>query len=130
MLEMKDRIVRNAYGRLKRFTQFLILCRSQHGGFDTFGFHVIEMCIRDRYRLLPSGLQHGACLVLGQKRRAGPRGYPRNPPYRRALRVLGLSARALPEPADRQLRERRPADRSEMCIRDRICTRIRTAAAA
>ncbi len=41
MLEMKDRIVRNAYGRLKRFTQFLILCRSQHGGFDTFGFHVI-----------------------------------------------------------------------------------------
>ena len=45
MLEMKDRIVRNAYGRLKRFTQFLILCRSQHGGFDTFGFHVIAFSL-------------------------------------------------------------------------------------
>ena len=56
----------------------------------------------------------------------GPRGYPRNPPYRRALRVLGLSARALPEPADRQLRERRPADRSgeRFALRSAVAYRL------
>lgn len=74
-----------------------------------------------RHRLLSSGLQHAYQPLLGRSRRARPGGHPRNPARRGPVRLLGLSARTFPGPADRQLRGRRTASRSG----DHVAQRLR-----